>query len=555
MAQLAAVAIQSAQLYNQIADELNKRRSTEDALRRSRDELSAANAALEKAARLKDEFLASMSHELRTPLTGILGLSEALQLMTYGNLNEKQSKALKNIESSGRHLLDLINDILDLSKIEAGKFELQFDACSLVDLCQASLQLTKGMAHQKQQVVGFSLNPASIVIHADGRRVKQMLVNLLSNAVKFTPPGGSLGLDVQGSQAEKVVRLSVWDNGIGITRDDLEKLFMPFVQLDSSLSRQQSGTGLGLSLVHRMAELHGGSVQVESTPGAGSRFTIILPWTPDSAQSDPGARRNAAVLGQVLIIEDNVVDADSMTRSLRSLGIDSAVLPSGQNVPQNIIEIGPSIILLDAHLDNISGWEVLAEIKDDERTHDIPVLIVSADDDRPRALSLGAEGYLHKPFGQEELRTELDRVAVFTERFSRLWKAAMHGAGATIVVADDNEVILETIADYLESQRYRVITARNGRELIEMVTEFHPSLILMDIQMPGMDGLEAARRIRALQDPNVARVPIIAITALAMPGDRERCLAAGADEYLSKPIQLDGLIKTIELFLAKREIR
>ena len=412
--------------------DITARRRAEQALRQRSEDLAAANAALEKAARLKDEFLASMSHELRTPLTGILGLAEALQLNTYGGLDPRQLKAVKNIESSGRHLLDLLNDILDLSKIEAGGLELQIEPCSLADICQASLQLTRGMAQKKRQRVGFTMDSSSILLYADPRRLKQMLVNLLSNAVKFTPEGGELGLEVQGEETEELVRLSVWDRGIGIRAADFERLFRPFVQIDSSLSRQNSGTGLGLSLVRRLAELHGGSIQVESTPGQGSRFMITLPR---------GSRDRTAA---------------------------GSLPPPG-----------------------------------------------------PRADERVAGGLPGSPL---------------------------------VLVTDDSEMILDLVSDYLQGQGCRVLTAHSGGELLERADTDRPQVFLVDIQMPGIDGLEAIRRLRLHADPVVAAAPIIAITALVMPGDRQRCLEAGADEYLTKPLSLPGLVESIRRLLGRGDM-
>jgi PAS domain S-box-containing protein len=240
-------------------------------------ELKIANTALEKASRMKDEFLANMSHELRTPLTGILGLAQVLQMQTYGELSEKQLQALHNIEASGRHLLELINDILDYSRIEAGKLNLRISPCSLAEVCQASLHAINSQVQKKQQKISLSVDPASIIVPGDVRRLKQILVNLLSNAVKFTSSGGSLGIEVVGRQNGDPVRITVWDTGIGISASDIPRLFQPFSQLDGRLERQYSGTGLGLSLVKRLVELHGGGVSVESAPGAGSRFTFTLP--------------------------------------------------------------------------------------------------------------------------------------------------------------------------------------------------------------------------------------------------------------------------------------
>jgi PAS domain S-box-containing protein len=405
--------------------DISARKQAEDALRR-------ANIGMEQAIRMKDEFLASMSHELRTPLTGILGLSEALQIQAYGNLNEKQLRAVQNIETSGRHLLELINDILDLSKIEAGKLEMQFEPCLLGDICQASLQLTRAMAQKKHHQVSFAMKPATIRARADARRLKQMLVNLLSNAIKFTAEGGSLGLEVDATQDDSLVRISVWDTGIGIKPEDLKRLFQPFVQLDSSLSRQYSGTGLGLSLVKRMAELHNGELEVQSTPGQGSRFTLILPRLPDDATRPYS---NAESL------------PDAKTKS---------------------------------------------------------------------------------------------RLAGFTPP-------------PLVMVVDDNEVNVDTITGYLEAQQFHLAVARNGQEFLKQVETVRPSIVLMDIQMPGMDGLEVIRRLRAHPDAAIAGLPVIAITALAMPGDQERCLAAGANAYMSKPIVLRELAqKIIDLLCLNR---
>ena len=395
-------------------------------------ELSVANAELGKVARAKDEFLASMSHELRTPLNAILGLSEALQEQTYGPLTERQLKSLRTIEESGRHLLALINDILDLSKIEAGKVELQIDSVSVESVCRVGLQFVKQTAVKKQIKVSSNLDPRAKVILADERRLKQILVNLLSNAVKFTPEGGSVGLETQADAENGVLRFTVWDTGIGIAHQDMGRLFKPFVQLDGGLSRQYAGSGLGLSLVQRMVEMHGGSVSVESdgVPGHGSRFSVSLPWT-DSDARVPGAEKVA--------IEPPV--------------------RAGATLPARPI---------------------------------------------------------------------------------------------TVLLVDDNEASLDMMSEYLQDKGYRVIPARNGREAVQRAREDRPDLILMDVQMPGMDGLEAIRHIRSDSGPGEAGVPIIALTALAMPGDRERCIEAGANGYLSKPVSPKGLIDVIQMQLAGR---
>ena len=381
--------------------------------------LSQANIQLARSARLKDEFLASMSHELRTPLTGILGLTEALQLKIYGELNEKQERSINHIEESGRHLLSLINDILDLSKIDAGKIVLDIKPISIHTVCQSSLQIIKQAALKKGIKVNLKIHDAIDLMHGDERRLKQILVNLLNNAVKFTPEYGSIGLEVVGDRANKRVKFIVLDTGIGIEPQDMERLFKPFVQLDASLARQYEGTGLGLSLVLKFVELHGGGVSVESEPGRGSRFIITLPW----------------------------VDADI------------------ENPPQ-------------------------------------------------------------------KQATTMKRAMPMTSSQS------------LVLIVDDNELYLNILSDLLTSRNYRVITGHNGEEGIRLCRENMPDLILMDVQMPVLNGIQAAQRIRA--EERIKRIPIIALTALAMNGDREKCFQAGMNDYLSKPVSIDELQKVIE---------
>lgn len=377
-------------------------------------ELRAANKELERANQLKDEFLASMSHELRTPLNAVLGLTESLLEGVYGDVSERQKKALQIIDESGRHLRTLIDDILDLSKIGAGKLTLAIEPVAVQDVCTSSLNSIREAAEKKKIIISAKIAPEVTTIPADQRRLKQILVNLLSNAVKFTPEGGKIGLTVRGHQMEDVVQFTVWDTGIGISETQMPYLFQPFVQLDSKLSRRYSGTGLGLTLVQRMTEMHGGSVSVFSTPGEGSQFTITLPWK----QS------------QYKIIS-----------------------PSTQS----------------------------------------------------------------------------------------------SAAAPRILLADDSIITLKTIYTFLQKQGYQISIAKTGTEALQMATTIQPDLILMDVQMPDMDGLEATRRLR--MDPKSKRIPVIAVTALAMPGDRERCLAAGANDYLSKPVDLKVLQKIINTYI------
>jgi len=395
-----------------------ERKAAEETMRR-------VNLELERALRMKDEFLANMSHELRTPLNAILGLSESLIEQVAGTLNDKQHKYLGTIHESGRHLLDLINDILDLAKVEAGQVALDISVVDVLAVCESSLRMIKQLAHKKNQTVQVEIEKEIGMARADERRLKQMIVNLLSNAVKFTPQGGSLGLTAKVDRYEGKLSITVWDRGIGISAADLERLFQPFVQVDSSLSRETSGTGLGLALVAQMARLHGGSIAVESQPQKGSRFTIVLPWQP----------------------------AEALV---------------GAPVQQAAGDFSP----IDA-LENQGGM--------------------------------------------------------------------------TILVVEDIENLVMLLGDYLEQNGFKVESAKNGFEGVALATRLKPDLILMDVMMPGMDGLEATRLIR--QEESLQNVPIIAMTALAMSSDREHCLAAGMNDYISKPVNLKQLVRLIKIHL------
>jgi len=516
-------------------------------------DLRKANGELARAARLKDEFLASMSHELRTPLNAILGMSESLQEEIYGPLNERQTRSLRIVEESGRHLLDLINDILDVSKIEAGKLDLQYGTVLVQSVCQASLQFIKQDALKKRLKVSSNFDTAVAKIQADPRRLKQILVNLLNNAVKFTLQDGAIGLEVTGNAEQEMVHFTVWDTGIGISQDQIEHLFMPFIQLDSSLSRQYAGTGLGLTLVQRLTEMHGGSVSVESQVGKGSRFTVSMPWQEpaevvEEVEETESDTADLSSIHKVLIVEDSPTAAAWIASCLAELGVESAIHERGEGVVDRALEIQPDVILLDILLPGIDGWDVLPQLKAEPRTQDIPVFITSVMDERSRGLALGAAGYLIKPVSFKQLQQVLSQVAhpqteelpTFVESFNEDPEVE----SPLILMAEDNEDNINAVMDYLLAEGYRMAVARNGSDAIQRAREERPRVILMDIQMPGMDGLEAMRQIRS--DADLADIPIIALTALAMHGDRERCLKAGADDYMSKPVRLKELARAIK---------
>lgn len=434
--------LSNARLFQRLQQELAERSRAEAQVRLLNAQLEQRVAErtqdLTRALRTKDEFLANMSHELRTPLTSILALAEMLTTEMRGPLNTHQRKYVANIDSSGRHLLSLISDILDLSKVEAGKLNLQLTVVTVDEICRASLGMIKELAAQKGLRVGYHCSDASLVILADATRLKQMLVNLLSNAVKFTASGGRVALEAVTDPVRQVVEFSVQDTGIGIAATDIPRLFKPFTQLDASLARQHEGTGLGLALVQRLAGLHGGSVTVtsEGIEGKGSRFTIALPWR-------------------------QPLDSEVAASSPAPASISMRSIPHANRAPST-------------------------------------------------------PGVLSSP---------------------------------VILVVEDNSMNQGILSDSLQALGYRVLTASNGAAAIQQAQAGAPDLILMDVQMPVMDGLEATRRLRNL--PDFATTPIIATTALARVEDKKLCLAAGIDDFLIKPFSLHELSACIERHLPR----
>lgn len=548
----------------------------ERALQQRTEALSLANAELARASRMKDEFLASMSHELRTPLNTILGMTEALTDRIYGPLTAEQEGSLKYVREGGQHLLSLINDILDLSKVSAGKLELNCEQLSVAAVCQMSLRMVREQAMRKGIKTVLILDPMADNIWADGRRLRQILVNLLGNAVKFTADGGKVGLEVEKDEESGEVRFTVSDTGIGIEKEQLDRLFEPFVQLDSSLARNYEGSGLGLSLVRHMVGLHGGHVSVESVPGEGSRFMISIPQAEESPKSDTpsvlmdapqdrvtpdGAFQAISMSGdfgvgkRALVVEDEIVAGKQICRYFETLGFEVLHLLSGGKVIETVKEFRPDIVTLDLRVPEVSGWELLRQLKATEETAPIPIIISSIIDDLKHVKSLGASECLLKPFELHDFVQAVLR-AISSSKERGVPSSPQHDIASkestplprqgppVILLAEDNESSLHLFTNYLKSANFRVVVARNGEEALDALEEITPDMILMDIQMPGMDGLEAIGLIREM--PRLAKTPILALTALAMPQDEQRCLDAGANGYMTKPVSLKNLLTTIK---------
>ncbi len=530
-------------------DDTERQRAEED-LRRALAELNQANRELAQTGRLKDEFLANMSHELRTPLNAILGLSEALLEQFSGPLTERQVKSITTISTSGTHLLTLINDILDLSKVEAGKLELNPEPLNVQEFCESCLVFVRTQAMQKNIGVAFEHSGRAAQFSADPKRLKQILVNLLTNAVKFTPEGGRIGLTVAAPEGEEVVRFTVWDTGIGIAPENERKLFRAFTQIDSGLTRAQEGTGLGLALVAKMVELHGGSLALESAPGKGSRFIVTLPQNGAAAlarKSGPKDEPDRRGYRRALVIEDDTTSGAILVNYLTELGLESVLHERGDESVETVLRERPDVILLDVLLPGDSGWVVLVRLKEHPDTRDIPVVIVSVMDEPERSHALGAAAHFTKPVTRAQLAHFLQRNAVTLRPGAAPDGARPLPTGPTILLAEDNNANVQAMGGYLEDRGYAMTYAANGLIAVKLARELRPTLILMDIQMPVMDGLAAIREIRA--DASLNAIPIVALTALAMTGDRERCLAAGATDYMSKPVHLKALAELVKRLL------
>ncbi len=328
------------------------------------------------------------------------------------------------------------------------------------------------------------------------------------------------------------------------------QIFQPFIQVDSSLARSYTGTGLGLSIVRRIVELHGGSIRVESEVGQGSCFTVMLPWHSLSAQPDLPSLEpvlNEVEIRNVLVVEDSSPAASQIKQYLAEIGAVSVIHPVGRGALNEALRVNPDVIVLDILLPDCSGWEVLSELKGHAQTQLIPVIVISVVDDRPRSLDMGAIEHLLKPLSRQKFYQALNRlfanVQTPSPETALIIAAAELANRPKVLLAEDNESNITVLLNYLEAHDFQVILARNGLEAVEMAKQNQPDVILMDIQMPGMDGLEATRQIRA--DRQINSIPIIAVTALAMPGDLERCLEAGANDYMAKPVKLKQIVDKI----------
>jgi PAS domain S-box-containing protein len=529
-------------------------------LKRIERALQQKNAELEDASRMKSEFLANMSHELRTPLNAIIGFSEILRDGLVGEMTDKQRNFTGDILRSGQHLLSLINDILDLSKVEAGKMLLDLDPVEVSSLFVNSLTIVREKAATRHIRLALEAEDGLGSMMVDARKVKQIVYNLLSNAVKFTPDSGQVTLraakvprarvgrrDEQGTGSGRAftpsentfaefLEISVTDSGIGIAAEDLEHLFKPFSQIDSGLARRFDGTGLGLAMVKLLADLHGGSVAVESEVGVGSRFTVWLPLRrmeaePAAPSATTGSSAPVAVASPVsasdartaLVVDDDLTSANLIRIQLEAEGFTVLHAASSEEGLQLATQQPLSLITLDIALPKMDGWEFLTRIKRVPALRHVPVVIISILADFTRGFALGAAAVMQKPVTRKELYDSLAQLGLF---------APADGSPLTVLVVDDDPKAVELVAVRLAAIGATVLRAQGGQEAIDLARAQLPDLIVLDLMMPSVNGFDVVEALR--EGAETAQIPIIVMTAKRITAEDHQRLDGAVTTIMEK---------------------
>jgi signal transduction histidine kinase/CheY-like chemotaxis protein len=540
------------------------------ALRLMNEELYRANRQLEAVSKMKSEFLANMSHELRTPLNAIIGFSEVLCEQAFGNLNDKQLKYANNVVNSGKHLLHLINEILDLAKVESGKMDLHLEVFAVNNAIAELVAFAQALASKKEITIRRRFSPKLLTINADLKKFKQIFYNLLSNAIKFTPEGGTVEIitdcvgDFEMSGSDQFVHrryaeFCVKDNGIGISEEDKERIFKEFQQVDGSYSRQYEGTGLGLALTKKLVELHGGSIWVESERGRGSAFYFTIPIAETDlsvrqedageAVADTGALAyyssslSSEKGGVVLVVDDDPQSTELLKMYLQEAGYRVVVSASGNEALRLAQTLKPSAITLDIILPDKDGWQTLRELKADSRTAGIPVIIVSVLQDDRSGADLDVAGYLVKPFSRADLLGRLESVL----------ESQSNGHEANVLIVDSDIHFATLLSSQLEGRSFSVSQANSGLQGLEAILKRKPDLIFLDIGLTDISGIELIEFLR--MDENTKDIPIIAVTEHELSEVEKQALdgkieavakkSTYADyNFMSEIMRIEHIIKT-----------
>jgi signal transduction histidine kinase/DNA-binding response OmpR family regulator len=514
-------------------------------LKKREAEVAAARDEAMQATQAKSQFLASMSHELRTPLNAIIGYSEMLHEEARDLGHEAFLPDLQKIQDAGKHLLSLINDVLDLSKIEAGKMDVLVEDFEVADLIDQVHSVIEPLIAKNANVLEVTRAPDLGTMRSDQTKLRQNLLNLLSNAAKFTE-GGRITLAARRIAEPDGDRLQfvVCDTGIGMTPQQLAGLFQAFSQAKSSTSRDYGGTGLGLAITRHFCRMLGGDVTVESTPTQGSKFTMTLPVLCPAARPEVAASMarttRAGALGKVLVIDDEKPAHELLERELASAGYDILHAACGREGLKLAKQVRPDVITLDIIMPDLDGWSVLKALKDDPELCDIPVVLVTIMHDRDLGFALGAADYITKPLDREVLMRVVGRH--------------VRGDGrAQVLVVDDDPKSRDLLRRTLQKAGWTVAEAANGCEAIEAIERAKPTLVLLDLMMPGMDGFEVLERLHG--DETWREIPVIIVTAKDLSPDDVDRLNGRVVKVLQKgAYQRRDLVRDIHAMIARQVV-
>jgi PAS domain S-box-containing protein len=518
--------------FGKVTRDITERKQAEEFMLRAKEEA-------ERTSKFKDQFLSTMSHELRTPLNAVLGFSDLLADERYGPLNDKQRRYIEHIHTGGKHLLTLISDILDLSKIEAGRMELAIENLSVQGAFNEVLSVMQPLADKKSHVLSAKADPG-LVVRADATRFKQVLMNLIGNAIKFTTDGGRI--EIAGVQEGGRVRIEVKDNGPGIPDEEKTRIFEAFYRLRDS-GMKSEGTGLGLAITQRLVELHRGELSLNSQVGQGSCFYFSLPAAV-SAREAPGRKTETSsrALGpqRILVIEDDQVTAHLIQSQLTSAGYDVTLCQEPQKAVELAAQLKPNAITLDIVMKPKNGWEILIQLKRDPRTAQIPLIVVSIVDQPSMGTLLGADEYLVKPVDKMTLLGAIER---------RVKTHPKRKPGQSILVVEDDAPTREFIAEMLTTHGFAVTTAADGAQARAQVAAALPELVILDMMLPEVSGFELLGEWRA--SLRTAGLPVFVLTSKDLSHDEQSYLRTHAEIVLRKQQPWhEALVKQIERVVA-----